>query len=77
MFFAQAFDALEFNDVIPAFIKTFFFGFAIGIVGCFKGYNSENGTEGVGVAANESVVISSLLIFILDMIAVQITDLLS
>ena len=76
LFFAQAFDSLEFIDVIPAFIKCFFFGFAIGIVGCYKGYNSENGTEGVGAAANSAVVVSSLLVFIIDMIAVQVTDLL-
>jgi phospholipid/cholesterol/gamma-HCH transport system permease protein len=76
LYFAQAFSALDFSDLIPAIIKTFFFGFAIGIVGCYKGYASEKGTEGVGRAANSSVVISSLLIFIIDMIAVQITDLL-
>jgi phospholipid/cholesterol/gamma-HCH transport system permease protein len=76
LFFSQAFDSLEFIDVIPAFVKSFFFGFAIAIVGCYKGYNSENGTEGVGIAANSAVVMSSLLVFIIDMIAVQITDLL-
>lgn len=75
LFFAQAFDSLEFSDVIPAMVKTFFFGFAIGIIGCYKGYNSNKGTEGVGKAANSAVVIASLLVFIIDMIAVQITDL--
>jgi phospholipid/cholesterol/gamma-HCH transport system permease protein len=45
------------------------------LIGCYKGYNSQNGTEGVGVSANSAVVIGSLLIFIIDMIAVQITSL--
>ncbi len=73
-FFKQVFDSLEFSDIIPAFIKTFFFGFAIGLIGCYKGYNSNKGTEGVGRSANSSVVIGSLLVFVIDLIAVQITE---
>lgn len=77
LFFAQIFAKLDFMDVFPPLIKTFFFGFAIGLIGCFKGYNSDKGTEGVGASANSAVVISSLLIFIIDMMAVQITSLFS
>ncbi|MBC7862460.1 MAG: ABC transporter permease [Bacteroidia bacterium] len=75
-FFSQVFQKLNFTDVIPAVIKTIFFGFAIGLIGTYKGYNSTSGTEGVAKAANSSVVISSLLVFIIDMIAVQVTSLL-
>jgi phospholipid/cholesterol/gamma-HCH transport system permease protein len=75
LFFSQIFQGTEFNDLIPATIKTFFFGFAIGIIGCYKGYYSNKGTEGVGKAANSAVVIASLMVFIIDMIAVQITSL--
>ena len=75
-FWSQVFDSLEFRDVLPAFFKTYFFGFAIGIIGCYKGYYSNKGTEGVGQSANSAVVISSVMIFILDLLAVQITDLL-
>ncbi|GAB3825985.1 MlaE family ABC transporter permease [Hymenobacter jeollabukensis] len=67
---------LAFGDVLPAFIKTFFFGFAVGLIGCYKGYYSDKGTEGVGQAANSAVVVSSLVIFVLDLLAVQITGLL-
>lgn len=74
LFFSQIFQTLEFIDMFPAFIKTFFFGFAIGIIGCYKGYTSFKGTEGVGKAANSSVVFGSLMVFIIDMIAVQITS---
>jgi phospholipid/cholesterol/gamma-HCH transport system permease protein len=75
LFFSQIFQSLEFGDLIPAFVKTFFFGLAIGLIGCYEGYNSREGTEGVGKAANAAVVFGSLMVFIIDMIAVQITSL--
>ena len=71
----QVIKSLDFIDVIPAVIKTFFFGFSIGLVGCYKGFNASNGTESVGKAANSAVVVASLTVFILDMLAVQIVDL--
>ncbi len=76
LFINQVFSILNFTDILPSIIKTFFFGFAIGIVGCYKGYYSKNGTEGVGHSANSAVVLSSVIVFILDLLAVQITDLL-
>ncbi len=75
LFFVKVFGKLAMEDVLPATIKTFFFGFAIGLISCYKGYNANKGTEGVGLAANAAVVMASLAIFILDMIAVQITNL--
>lgn len=74
LFFSQAFGSVAFIDFLPAVVKSFFFGAVIGIVGCYKGYNAGRGTESVGVAANSAVVSASLLILIVDMIAVQITD---
>ena len=74
LYFSKAFSALGFADLIPAVAKTVFFGFAIGFVGCFKGYNSDRGTESVGVAANSAVVSASLWIIVLDAIAVQLTS---
>jgi phospholipid/cholesterol/gamma-HCH transport system permease protein len=76
LFFRQISDSFGFGDILPAFVKTFFFGFAVGVIGCYKGYNSSKGTEGVGRAANSAVVMASILIFIIDLLAVQITDLL-
>jgi phospholipid/cholesterol/gamma-HCH transport system permease protein len=75
LFFLQVFEKLTFGDVFPATIKTFFFGLAVGLIACFKGYNSNKGTAGVGESANASVVYGSLCIFIIDMIAVQFTSL--
>jgi len=76
LFWTQVFDILSFSDVMPAYFKSYFFGFAVGIIGCYKGYNSSKGTEGVGRSANSAVVVSSVMIFILDLLAVQLTDLL-
>jgi phospholipid/cholesterol/gamma-HCH transport system permease protein len=76
LFFSQAFSHIEFIDFLPAVIKSFFFGAVIGLVGCYKGYYAGRGTESVGVAANSAVVLSSLLVIIVDLIAVQITDML-
>jgi phospholipid/cholesterol/gamma-HCH transport system permease protein len=75
-FFLVAMAHLEFIDVFPALVKTVFFGYVVGIIGCYKGYNARRGTESVGIAANSSVVAASLAVFIIDLIAAQVTDLL-
>lgn len=74
LYFNLVFNSLDFGDLMPATIKSFFFGFAIGLVGCFKGYYCKKGTAGVGVAANSAVVYTSMLLFVIDFIAVFITD---
>lgn len=76
LFFINAFANITLKDIIPSVIKTFFFGFAVGIVGCYEGYNAAKGTESVGIAANTAVVVSSLLVIIIDMINVQIMTIL-
>lgn len=76
LFQQQVFDSLVFSDVIPALIKSIFFGLAIGVVGCYKGYSTEKGTEGVGRSAHSAVVVASLLVFMIDLVAVQITEIL-
>ncbi len=74
LYFNETFNALEYSDLIPATAKTFFFGFAIGLVGSFKGYYCKKGTVGVGEASNTAVVYTSMLVFIIDFIAVFLTD---
>jgi phospholipid/cholesterol/gamma-HCH transport system permease protein len=76
LFWSQVINNLAFGDVLPAFIKSYFFGFAVGIIGCYKGYNSSKGTEGVGRSANSAVVVASVMVFVIDLLAVQVTDLL-
>lgn len=76
LFWRKVFDNLSFEDVLPAFVKSFFFGFAVAIIGSYKGFNSSKGTEGVGRSANSAVVVSSVIIFIIDLLAVQVIDVL-
>lgn len=76
LFFTEIFNSLELSDVLPSYIKTYFFGFVIGIIGTYKGYSATKGTRGVGNAANSAVVLASIFIFIIDLLAVQITELL-
>jgi phospholipid/cholesterol/gamma-HCH transport system permease protein len=74
LYLNTVFDALSFGDLIPATVKSFFFGFVIGLVGTYKGYYCKRGTAGVGKAANTAVVIASLLVFFVDFVAVFISD---
>lgn len=76
LYFHKVVASIDYSDFLPAFVKTIFFGFAIGFVGCYKGFNSNKGTESVGIAANSAVVTASLWIFVIDAIAVQITSIL-
>jgi phospholipid/cholesterol/gamma-HCH transport system permease protein len=73
-FIREVFGAITFLDIFSSVIKSFVFGFTIGMVGCYKGYNSSKGTEGVGRAANASVVASMFLIFIEELLALQIVN---
>lgn len=73
LYINAVFNALEFADIIPGIAKTFVFGFIVGAVGSYKGYNAENGTVGVGQASTSSVVMASLLILLVDMVLVKVT----
>ena len=73
-FFQQAFEKISFLDIFSSLIKSVVYGFTIGIVGCYKGFHATNGTEGVGKAANASVVLSMFLIFIEEVLIVQLTN---
>lgn len=74
LYFNEVFDALKFSDIVPAVVKTFFFGFAIGLIGCYQGFTCKKGTRGVGIAANTAVVATSMLLFVIDFVAVFLTD---
>ena len=71
LFFQNAFERISFLDFIMSIIKALAYGFTIGIVGCYQGFNASQGTEGVGKAANTSVVLSMFLIFIEEIVIVQ------
>ena len=65
--------SIAFSDYMPGILKTIFFGFTIGVVGCYEGFNSSGGTEGVGKSATDAVVICSLLIILSDVIFVKLS----
>ncbi|HVZ97092.1 MAG TPA: ABC transporter permease [Chitinophagaceae bacterium] len=74
LFFKNAFDKISFLDIFSSLIKSFVYGFTIGAVACYKGFHAKNGTEGVGRAANASVVLSMFLIFVEEILIVQIAN---
>lgn len=73
-FLQAAFDKISFLDIFSSIFKSAVFGFTIGIVGCYKGFHASNGTEGVGKAANSAVVLSMFLIFIEEILIVQVIN---
>ncbi|MBX7042397.1 MAG: ABC transporter permease [Ignavibacteria bacterium] len=75
-FIASSMANLGFREVLPATFKTFLFGFGVGVVGCYEGFNASRGTESVGIAANTAVVIASLLVILIDMVMVQLISIL-
>ncbi len=73
-FFKNAFSTIHFLDLFTAVTKAIVFGFTIGIIGCYKGFYATQGTSGVGKAANEAVVMSMFIIFIEEIVIVQIAN---
>lgn len=76
VFLDTAFDSMRFVDVVVDTMKTSVFGFIVGIVSCYLGYNVRGGTREVGQAAMQSVVVSSLLILLADVFIVRVSLLL-
>lgn len=75
LYFNEVSANISYLDMFSSLIKSAFFGFAIGMVGCYAGYHSEKGTTGVGKAANTSVVVSMILIFVIDLLSLQFINL--
>ena len=73
-FLQASFEKISFLDIFSSIFKSAIFVFTIGIVGCYKGFNASNGTEGVGKAANSAVVLSMFLSFIEEILIVQIIN---
>ena len=65
-FWTRALDALELSDIIQGMAKPLVFGFILATVGCYKGLTVRGGTQGVGRATTQAVVISSVLIIVSD-----------
>lgn len=73
-FYESAFSTISFLDIFTSIVKALVYGFTIGMVGAYKGFNATQGTRGVGKAANQAVVLSMFLIFIEELIIVQLSN---
>ena len=62
----QSIDNTKVSDIWYGLIKALVFGAVVGLIGCYKGFNTEGGAEGVGKATTGAVVVSCMLILILD-----------
>jgi len=69
----RAFASLDWSDYIPTTLKTAVFGLMIGTISCYLGYTAKGGAAGVGQASTRSVVLSSLLLILVNIILVKLT----
>ena len=72
LYFSSATDALKVSDIIGGIIKPVVFGFIIAMVGCYLGLNTSGGTQGVGKATTQSVVVCSVLILASDFLLTRL-----
>jgi phospholipid/cholesterol/gamma-HCH transport system permease protein len=73
-FISSAFGTISFLDIFSSIFKAICYGFTIGVAGCYQGYYAQNGTRGVGIAANAAVVLAMFMIFVEEMVIVQIVN---
>ncbi|HEY1758497.1 MAG TPA: ABC transporter permease [Bryobacteraceae bacterium] len=73
LYIHRAFASMDWSDYIPSTLKTIVFGLLIGTISCFLGYNASHGATGVGRASTRSVVFSSLVLILIDIILVKLT----
>jgi len=71
-FWTRAINALQFSDIMQGLLKPLFLGFILSTVGCFKGLTVTGGTQGVGRATTQAVVVSSVLIIVTDFVLTKI-----
>jgi phospholipid/cholesterol/gamma-HCH transport system permease protein len=71
LYWNRAWSLIDFTDYVPATLKTCVFGFIIGAVSCFLGYNTTGGTAGVGQASTRSVVFTSILLIVTNVVLVK------
>lgn len=73
-FYQEAFKTITFLDLFSSVTKSVIYGFTIGIIGCYKGFHATKGTFGVGKAANEAVVLAMFLVFLEEIVIVQLAN---
>ena len=70
-YFHNAYQSLQYPDILQGLVKPIFFGFIIATIGCFYGMNTKGGTQGVGRSTTQAVVVSSVLIIASDFVISQ------
>jgi phospholipid/cholesterol/gamma-HCH transport system permease protein len=68
----QTFEFLEFKDVLSGLVKAAVFGFVIALMGCYHGYNSRGGAQGVGTATINAVVSALILILVFNYLITEL-----
>jgi phospholipid/cholesterol/gamma-HCH transport system permease protein len=71
-YLSQTWDILETMDVVSGLVKAGAFGFIVAIMGCYHGFNSQRGAQGVGAATTNAVVSASILILIFNYLLTQV-----
>ncbi len=72
IYLKRTFDFLEFHDVASGLVKAAVFGFIIALMGCYHGFNSRGGAQGVGRATTNAVVSASILILVANYIVTEL-----
>jgi phospholipid/cholesterol/gamma-HCH transport system permease protein len=68
----NTFEFLETEDVVSGLVKAAVFGFLVALMGCYQGYHSEGGAQGVGAATTKAVVSASILILTANYVVTEI-----
>jgi phospholipid/cholesterol/gamma-HCH transport system permease protein len=68
----RTFEFLEADDVISGLVKAAVFGFIVALMGCYQGFNSRGGAQGVGSATTKAVVSASIMILVANYIVTEI-----
>jgi phospholipid/cholesterol/gamma-HCH transport system permease protein len=72
LYVARSFSHMDFVDFVPSTLKTMVFGFIIGTVASYLGFEASGGTEGVGRASTRAVVLASLLVIAVNVVLVRL-----
>jgi len=71
-YLANTLHILTTNDVVAGLAKAAVFGFLVALMGCYHGYNSRGGAQGVGSATTGAVVSASILILMFDYVLTEL-----
>jgi phospholipid/cholesterol/gamma-HCH transport system permease protein len=71
-YWTNAYQALEYNDIVQGLLKPFVFAFIVSLVGCFYGLRTSGGTQGVGRATTQAVVVASVWVFVVTSLLTRI-----